>query len=277
MKTFKQFINETKKEPVLIVNTHGSHAKKKEPILIVNTHGSHAQKKNSNPYVKESEENNSEETWESFKSKNHNPGVTRTNNYQEQMDWLNKTHPLNPESHDHIRKWTSDSSMLSDHFLDRHKRGIEPEPIVWGHDVAGLDNAITSHHLKHKLTTFTGTGFNPEKLDSNKVVTHLSSSIDPHTARSFSKPDTDVNPGKKTYHIIKHNLPKGMSAAIIGRHEHNRDRKPISVFPAENEVLLPRTDATKEKHELHFNGYKDYPDKDGNIIRVHNGEWKPTA
>lgn len=61
MKTFKQFITETKE---------------KEPVLITNTHGSHAQKKNPNPYnVKESEENTNgpaESTWEHYIKQPHN-------------------------------------------------------------------------------------------------------------------------------------------------------------------------------------------------------------
>jgi hypothetical protein len=281
MKTFKTFISETKetkKEPVLITNTHGSHSKKKQPVLITNTHGSHAKKKNPYLNVKESETENKSETWEEFSSKNPNPSIEGS--YQEQMDHLNKLHPLNPESHDHIKKYTASSSGLSDHFIKSHVKGENPIPSdpknqkVWGHDVAELDKTITSHKLKTPLTTFTGVGFNPENLDSNKAITHLSSSISPKIARGFSAPDTDAIPGKIVYHVLKHHLKEGMSATVIGSHTHHKDGWFVSNYPEEHEVLLPRTDATKEKLHLHFSGHTDYPNQFGEVVRIHDTTWK---
>jgi ADP-ribosyltransferase exoenzyme len=270
MKTFKQYTKQKEKEPVLIVNTHGSHSKKKEPVLIVNTHGSHS--RNNNSY-NESEE--VEGTWEHYIKQEHNPGVTKPGLYQDKMAWLHKSHPLNPESHDHLRKYTQGSRSLADHFIKSHNENKDPiETNKTKHDIVGLDKAITDHTLRHKLTTFTGVGFNPEKLDSNKAVTHLSSSLSPKTAEGFAEPDTDAVPGKIVRHVIKHSLEKDHPAAIIGQHLHNEDGTFISDYPTENEVLLPRTDATKDKLHLHFNGYTDYPNKYGEIMRVHNGSWR---
>ena len=266
MKSFKQYIKE---EPVVIANIHGSHARKKkeEPVVIANTHGSHARKK-----LKES--NNS---WDEYASKNHNPHLD--SNLKTAMKQLNDTHPLNPESHNHLRKYTSSSTELSDHFLRSDSKNVNPIPKdnskVWGHDIKALDNSITSHKLNHDLNTFSGIGFNPEKLSKNKVVTHFSSSIDPNEAKEFSQPDVKIHKTKAVYHIIKHHLKKGTPAAVIGSHLHYKDDSPISEFHHEKEVLLPRTDATPEKYHMKFHGYKDYDHDDG-IIRVHDVTWHPT-
>jgi hypothetical protein len=256
MKTFKQYI------------------KKKERVLIVNTHGSHAQQKNKNPYNETVLEKNS---WENYIEQEHNPHLKPSGN-EEDIKELNSTHPLNPESHEHIREYTAGSSALARHFIKSHEQNKNPIPEdnskVHGHDIAALDKSINDHQLKHELTTFTGVGFNPEKLDSNKVITHLSSSLDPDIARDFSKPDTDTIPDKIVYHIIKHNLKTGQPAAVIGRQKHHQDNEYLSRYSSEKEVLLPRTDSTKDKLHLHFNGYTDYPNKYGEIMRVHNAEWK---
>lgn len=273
MKTFKQFVDS-------IANLKESYNNKL--TFIVNCHGKHAQKQEQykNPYynMSESEEFSgpAEGTWEHFKAQNHNPQIPTEHNFKDQMAYLNENHPLNPEFHKVIRHYTSESSGLSDLFLRHHNKGTKPPRKTKKHDIETLDRALDSHTLNKPITTFTGTGFNPEKLDSNKVVTHLSSSINPMIASLYTKPDFESNPGKQTHHIIKHELHPGMKALVVGRAKDESGFN-VSTYSTEDEVILPRTDATKEKYELHFNGYKDYPNQFGHIVRVHNGVWKPTT
>ena len=59
-------------------------------------------------------------------------------------------------------------------------------------------------------------------------------------------------------------------------HWHHNEHDPVGVvgkhsdYPAEKEVLIPRTESTKDKHHIEHLGTDKYNDQFGNTVHVHH-------
>jgi hypothetical protein len=277
MKTFKQFIFESEKpkEYEIISNSHGTHAsidkhtkkpyhdKPKEYEIISNSHGSHASKPTK---LKENTEHPSFEEHFLPKIKSADDRIKFNKGIDDHMDNLHARHPHTSKGKFHLNEFTAGSSGITRDLVRHHTEGV---PLEHEHFVHNLDR----HGFvpaKHKFDTYSGVGFNIKNAEpvgkskqGNPVYhqpTYLSSSIDKHVARSFALTPTARN-NSKDAHIL---------------HWHHNEHDPVGVvgndsdYPAEKEVLIPRTESTKDKHHIEHLGTDKYNDQFGNTVHVHH-------
>jgi hypothetical protein len=285
MKSFKEF-NESKEllkqtpSGQYIVNGHGSHAKELEELkqtpsgqYIVNGHGSHAKIKTSGFGLSAStsyNESSDEDlpSWEEYLKKNHNPALGK--DHIEHMETLNKHNPIDPDTTKHLRRYTQTSSRVSTHLLRQFHTKKQPDAVVGGHDMKNLDTALNQHKLKHNLVVHSGINFDPAKLESNKLISHISTSTDPSIASSFAENqpghyDTKTNsyPPVKRY-VLRITIPKGHNAAIIGKAKADASNGgDVSDFSHEDEVVIPRSDSNENNTHMRFYKPERYKDRDG--------------
>jgi hypothetical protein len=270
MKTFKQFIFESEKpkEYEIISNSHGAHAlidkhtkkPKKEYEIISNSHGSHASKPTK---LKENTEHPSfeEHFLPKINSADHRTEFNKS--MDDHMDNLHASHPHTSEGKLHLNEFTAGSSGITHDLIQHHTKGapLRHERFIHDLDRHGFVPA------KHKFDTYSGVGFNIKNAEpagkskqGNPVYhqpTYLSSSIDKNVAKSFAYAPA-VN---KEAHIL---------------HWHHNEHDPVGVvgndsdFPAEKEVLIPRTESTKDKHHIEHLGTDKYNDQFGNTVHVHH-------
>jgi hypothetical protein len=288
MKSFKEF-NESKEllkqtpDGQYITNTHGSHAKELEELkqtpdrqYITNTHGSHSKTKSSPKvtgyglsgtmnYNESSDEDLP--SWEEYLKKNHNPALGA--NPEEHMKLLNKHNPIDIKTVPHINKYTKSSSQISDHLLRQFHAKKQPNAVVNGHEMGHLDAALNQHKMRHNLVVHSGTQIDPPKLESNKLISHISTSVDPVVAGNFAE-NQPYDPNNKHNHTIRHvlriTIPKGHPAAIIGGAK-TPSGSDVSEYSNEHEVIIPRTDSNE--HNTHMRFYKPEKYKDANGVHYH--------
>jgi hypothetical protein len=264
MRNFKQFIEEAKKRDIeYIANYHGSHHHKELKEYIVNSHDTH--------YIPLEEDSTpSVDSFSAYTKKNFNPGLG--NDPAEHMSRLNAVHPLTNTHANHLSKWASSSSTLTDAMLTAHKSGKPLQSGThWGHDVGGLDKA-TNNNLRVGTVVHSGISFDPAKTDGH-MVSHLSTSTDPKVAHFFAtkKPRTDENTGEPVHRMLRIQLKKGDPAAVIGAAKHPETGKPISEYNHEHEVLIGRTLANGKR--LKINPKPEvYRDSQKRLIHVHHAE-----
>lgn len=250
MLSFKEFI----------VNSHDRNAKE----YIINSHGSH-----SIP-LSEKQSAGKSSSFSSYSGTNFNPGLGKTP--EDHISMLNKVHPLSAHDSDHLSKWSSSSSNLTDSFLRAHKEGQPLKTGVhWGHDVEHLDKS-TNNKLKVGAIVHSGISFDPAKTDDH-IVSHLSTSTDPEVAHNFAirSPRVDENTGETVHRMLRIHLKKGDPAAVIGSAKHPTTGKPISEYHNEHEVLLGRTEATGKKLKINQTP-EVYRDSENRLIHVHHAE-----
>ena len=279
IKSYKQFIKQA--EEVFITNTHGKHAQKPDDKqYITNTHGKHAQPKDElhNPYyVKESINNSWEEFSKEDDNEHHlgkNTGKSGSDHYS-QIKRLEDSHPIEHTSGlQAIKKYTSDSTYLNNHLLEHHKAGTDPTegPRAEGYKqhMHDLDNhAFTP--AKHKVHSYSGVNFDIRTVDpvgkskaGNNVYhqpAYMSSSISKNVARSFAGIDKHRN-DNFSRNIIHWVHDKGHPISAIGSKSN---------FDNEHEVLVPRTNSTKEKYHIeHLGTTVHKPENSDSLIKVHH-------
>ena len=278
MKTFKQYIIEAekpKKEYEIISNSHGAHAsigvsaknpyhnKPKEYEVISNSHGAHASKPTK---LKENTEHPSFE--EHFM-----PNVKSTSDrygFDTHMDKhlkdLHEAHPHSARGEFHQNVFTQGSGGITRDLIRHHTEGV---PLKHGKFVHDLDK----HGFlpaKHKFDTYSGVGFNIKNAEpagkskqGNPVYhqpTYLSSSIDKHVANSFAL-TAARKADSKDAHILHWHHNEDDPVGVVGNH---------SDYPAEREVLIPRTNSTEAKHHIEHLSTDKYNDQFGNTVHVHH-------
>ena len=250
MKTFKQFIHESEKpkEYEIISNSHGAHAKI-TPVKL-----------------KENTEHPSVEEHFLPKFKSLADRFAHNNNMDKQIEGLHKTHPHTDKGEFHLNEFTKGSAGLTKDLLRHHTEG---EPLVHENLVRDLD----THGFvpaKHKFATYSGVGFDIKNAkpvgkskEGNLVYhqpTYLSSSIDKHIAKSFAG-ESALRSKSKNEHILHWHHHEHDPVGIIGIH---------SEFPNEHEVLIPRTNSTKDRHHIEHIGTDKYNTQFGNTVHVHH-------
>jgi hypothetical protein len=278
MKTFKQFIFESekpKKEYEIISNSHGAHAsidvfaknpyhdKPKEYEIISNSHGSHASKPTK---LKENTEHPSFEEHFLPKIKSADDRIEFNKGMDDHMDNLHASHPHTSKGKFHLNEFTAGSSGITRDLIRHHTEGV---PLEHEHFVHNLDR----HGFvpaKHKFDTYSGVGFNIKNAEpagkskeGNPVYhqpTYLSSSIDKHVANSFALTPASRNNSKEA-HILHWHHNEHDPVGVVGKH---------SDYPAEKEVLIPRTESTKDKHHIEHLGTDKYNDQFGYTVHVHH-------
>jgi hypothetical protein len=289
MKSFKQFIFEGTK-PIdtqyeVISNSHGAHALKdafsksnttdkqnpyyksaKEYEVISNSHGAHA---NLPTKLKENTENTELPSFE----KNFLPDIKTADDRMEfnkgidaHIDKLHKAHAHSKEGKSHQNKFTEGSSGVTADLIKHH---TENKPLEHKEFIENLDKHAFVP-AKHDFSTYSGVGFNIKNVkpvgkskEGNPVhhaTTFMSSSIDPHVSTSFGQTAARRNETNDV-HILHWHHKKGDPIGVVGKH---------SEFPAENEVLVPRTESTPEKYHIEHISTDKYRDQYGHNVHVHH-------
>jgi hypothetical protein len=272
MKTFKQFIknpvtssNDTTSnvKPQYAFNSHGSHAKAKpdiaskdqlKPQYAFNSHGSHAK----SDITEDIEHKPISEFLNSNLNREHLNGET----HDTKMDHLHELHPLTDSAKRHLRKYTNYSRDLNKGLLTAKENGTPVPKTIGQHDVEGLDSSFTPS--KTTLHTYSGIGFNPANVvqagksaAGNPVFqspTYISSTHNTRVARRFAVDAQSA--GEPHAHILHIETKPGQKIAAIGSH---------SVFPAEQETLMPR-----DEHYEHVGTTKYYDKDDDLTYAVHH-------
>ena len=252
MKTFKEYNKKHKYED--ISNSHGAHAGFED---ISNSHGAHA--------TNESDENESPID----KYTGHNDNAHLSDTHEHQIKKLELSHPVTSDiGKDALKKYTSVSRHITSDLIDSHKSG-KPVTTQDTNDVThGLDNHAFSP-LKHKLDTYSGTNFDINNSKSvgksksgNKVYkspTYMSSSLDKSIAVQFANRNSPG--GRAPRHIMHWHHNEHDPVSVIGSHSH---------YPEEHEVLIPRTDATPEKHHIEHLRTDVVNNSNGSVYHIHH-------
>ena len=279
MKTFKQFIFESEKpkEYEIISNSHGAHAscdrfkkttsnkKPKEYEIISNSHGTHA---NLPTKLKENTEHPSIKTHflpniESDEDRHHHNSTMN----KRLMD-LHETHQHTSKGKFHLNEFTRGSSKITRDLIRHHTEGA-PLEHEHEHFVHNLDKHCFVP-AKHKFDTYSGVGFNIKNAEpagkskqGNPVYhqpTYLSSSIDKHVANTFAKTSASKN-GSTDTHILHWHHNENDPVGIVGNDSEYQD---------EREVLIPRTESTKDRHHIEHMGTDLYTGESGHAVHVHH-------
>lgn len=162
----------------------------------------------------------------------------------------------------------SGSKFVNDHLIRAHKSGKAPKKeFTFGPDpdyatvlnVDDLDHALKQNKLEKPLTTYSGIGFNPQKLMKDNGLVHLPAytSSSTHRGVALMYANADEN---SDYHVLQIKHPAGSTGLYIG------DNERFSSF-AHKEHLMPRGSNIKinPTPEIHT-------DNLGNKIHV----WKAT-
>jgi hypothetical protein len=287
MKSFKQFITKPKEE--FIFNSHGSHAKispvksqEAQEEFISNSHGSHAK-----ITPKKLKENHTsidgvlpDLKKYTYKYENDHLGpLGPWGDHKNKMDVLQEDHPHSEAGTKALHDYTRGSEHVTNALLGR----TASKDDEYKHRAVDLHNRIVEHGhtpLKHDhLQTFSGVGFDINNVKSvgkdkegNKVYhqpTHLSSSIEKSTARSFARTSSNDNflPDR---HILHIHSEKGQPIGVIGKN---------SEFPSEHEVLIPSTDSHPNKYHLSHVGTETYhdPTDDNRTYHIHHVKRVPES
>lgn len=169
------------------------------------------------------------------------------------INHLDSIHNYSDEEHKHLSNYANGSWNLNKTLLKHHLNRTTPPEIISGKEQRDSDH-ITGHHLNvldhlthrnllsHDTSLISGLGWSPKhqmkKYGTNRLhlPAYTSTSLDAHTAMSFSKENFGKNrwpKGEDTHHhhIIFH-MPKDSPAAwISGAKGHDMH---------EREFLLPR-------------------------------------
>jgi len=278
MKTFKQFIFESEKpkEYEIISNSHGAHASidvfaktssnkkpKKEYEIISNSHGAHASKPTK---LKENTEHPSINTHFLPNIKSDEDRHYHNSTMNKHLMDLHDAHTHSDKGVEHQQTFTKGSRKITNDLIQHHTKGVPIHHQEYVHD-------LDKHGFlpaKHKFDTYSGVGFNIKNAElagkskeGNSVYhqpTYLSSSIDKHVAHTFAKTSASKNDSLGEQHIL---------------HWHHREHDPVGIigsnseYPDEKEILIPRTDATKDRHHIEHMGTEMY-DSYGNTVHVHH-------
>jgi hypothetical protein len=290
MKRFKEFIK-TPKQPKeeFIFNSHGSHAKlspvKPKEEFIFNSHGSHAKitpeklKENHTSVDADDDVLPDLQKYTSKSENDHLGPLGAFGDHKDKMDTLQKDHPHSKEGTTALEVYTRGSEHVTNALLGR--TNVKDEE--YKHRAVDLHNKIVEHGhtpLKHDhLKTYSGVGFdidNVKPVGKDKLgnfvyhqPTHLSSSIEKSTARSFARTSSNDNllPDR---HILHFHNEKGQPVGVIGKN---------SEFPSEHEVLIPSTDSHPNRYHLSHIGTESYrdPRDENRIYHIHHVKRVPES
>lgn len=233
MKSFTQFLKEKKKAFVVTAQpVHGAHTKPKKAFTVTAqpVHGKHSIK----------EEQKSEGHW-SFEEENRTglPDTLQSHYAHDKLDSDEKKH---------LKEYSTSSAGLSSYLIDKHKGDS-----ITNHNYDEKANVISRIHDRHKLPeaikTYHGTSFDPREAGDSDVnfPTAISSSLNKHVARNFSKAVTNKKTGDYERHIITFHMPKGSGGYYLGKN---------SQYDEEKEFLMkPGTTFRKVKEPESYKGY----------------------
>jgi hypothetical protein len=148
-----------------------------------------------------------------------------------------------------VNDYTRDSSGLNRHLYNSHVDGEKHSESAGGINVKAMDKAVGKTKLKHDMSTYSGTSFNPGKLAKAHPEGHLhlpaftSTSLDKETAHGFATGDENEHK-----HVIHFHLKQGQAIKYAEPHSENS---------GEHEVILPRNTTWKlhprpDTYEDHF-------------------------
>ncbi len=266
MINFKQF-REQLDETMLVESSQ-------KEQFIYNSHGSHAllKRKSINFSLKENVVNPSFEkhflghkTDKSY-SENHRDEISKS---REIVGKLIKNNPISKDAREYISSYMlNDSSGLTKRLLDTHKHVMkhnnldnfrkDKKPDKKDKIIQGLDNYAFSP-ASEDFDSYSGVKFDISKVkpagkskNGNPIYhqpTFMSSSTSKHIANEFTDDESPIR------HIFHWKNKKGDSISAVAGVHHD-----------EHEILLNR--GNKNTYIEHL-GHKDYTDKNGKIVRVH--------
>jgi hypothetical protein len=157
----------------------------------------------------------------------------------------------------HVKKYSDESAHLNKQLYRGALRGekVDTTKHIAGHDVKGLDKALSRNKLGHDLHVHSGLGFNIGEHAAKHAEGHFhlpaytSTSLSKHTAMEFAEPDEN-----NESHILHLHLKKGQKGKYIAAHSH---------APEEREFVVPRGTTVK----VHPKPDEHYTD-DGQKIHV---------
>jgi hypothetical protein len=266
MKSFKQFLKaKTVKVPVAdYYPSHGVHSQEKKKVPVADytpSHGNHSMKEETTKTI-----SHSEFTSHNPNSKIH-PSVSGVHEKLEHPEekWNNS---LKPHEKVAIGEYTASSAASNRELIDTaHGRPSNfhphPDDNTWTKEwkiggkekheklIKGLDSVLNRSKAPRNLTVYHGINapssekFNPGEAASQhperhlRMPAYLSTTVDPHIASAFAKPEKWEGDEKKptTTHMLRIHLKRGQKGfKYVG------DR---SSLPGEREGILKRDSVLK--------------------------------
>lgn len=238
LKTFKQFLK-SKNAPVPVADyypSHGDHSQEKKKVPVADytpSHGKHSMKEETSKTI----------SHEEFTSHNPNskihPSVTGVHDHLNPSEekW---NRALKPHEKEAVGEYTGSSVSSNRELIDTaHGRPSnfdhQPDDDTWTKDwktggkarheklVKGLDSVLNRSKVPRNLTVYHGINaassekFNPGEVASQhpdrhiRMPAYLSTTVDPHVASAFAKPEKYDGMTKKptTTHMLRINLKRG--------------------------------------------------------------------
>jgi hypothetical protein len=268
LKTFKQFLKaKTAKVPIAdYYPSHGAHSQEKKKVPVADytpSHGKHS--------VQEAIKLPQTMTHSEFTSHNPNskihPSVSGVHDHLQPSEekWEKA---LKPHEREAVQDYTGSSVSSNRELIDTaHGRPSNydhhPDDDTWTKDwknnnkvrheklIKGLDSVLNRSKVPRNLTVYHGINaassekFNPGEVASQhpdrhvRMPAYLSTTVDPHIASAFAKPERWEGFDKKpaTTHILRINLKRGQKGY---RYVGNR-----SAIAGEREGILKRDSVLK--------------------------------
>jgi|GEM_PF-5352194 len=162
------------------------------------------------------------------------------------QEHLHSYHKSSDEDRKHLDKYHNYSSReLNNRLMDHHKNEEKIPNKILGHDIKGLDKAISKNKINHDMHVYSGISFNPkEEMNSEgkvHVPGYLSTSISKKIAEHFADKN-ELDDGSK--HILHIHLKKGQKGTYVGKNSSYD----------EYEFLMPRGHILKinKTPDVHF-------------------------
>jgi hypothetical protein len=268
MKTFKQFLkSKTTEVPIAdYYPSHGAHSQEKKKVPIADYKPSHGKHSVDEAIKQPKTISHAEFTSHNPNSKIH-PSVTGVHEHLDPPEekW---NRALKPHEKEAVAEYTASSVSSNRELIDRaHGRPSnfehKPDDSTWDKDwktgrkaahekiTKGLDSVLNRSKVPRNLTVFHGINatssekFNPGELASQhpdrhvRMPAYLSTTVDPHIASAFAKPEKYVGTEKKptTTHMLRINLKRGQKG-----YRYVGDRSSIN---GEREGILKRDSVLK--------------------------------
>jgi len=165
-------------------------------------------------------------------------------NFSNDFNYLADHYKMDKSYHNDINDYTGGSRSINGVLWNSHKGNYDDALVKSNESIKNLDNALSLHKTPQKMTVYSGSKHDPRKMKNAEGIVHhpayLSTSLKRNVAEKFSTMNQtyDESVDKPARHLYKIKVPQGSSGAFVAHH---------TVFPDENEFILPR--GTNLKHE----------------------------
>jgi hypothetical protein len=169
-------------------------------------------------------------------------------------------------------QYPSGSYRINKFLIDASDARMPPNPQIRHHpygdifDIRHMDDAIQSHHLPHKLTTYSGIGFNPEHIIDKDGYFNSPAYMSSSTRR-FVSAKYAIQHDDTSHHILQINHNVGNTGIYVGNRTH------LTQF-SDDEFILPRQSILKVDSDpmiYHISGHTFHVWNTHRHTNIYNG------